>query len=150
MNNDIIKEIETVEPGLVVVDIREGAEAAIKLGGQVVIDARPKDDPRFPNGFINKQEFLRYGGVIQKIRSIITNCAYHNEPDDVRSVLVGATLIKEMHDLGFKQTVKARVIGRVPGHWLKGLGKKYNRVLSKETWQEEKETLTAFLEKTST
>lgn len=116
---DIIQknEVEMVSPCLAILDLRDGAEPIIKLGGKIVIDARRKESPGFRNGFVSQVEAVRYSGAVESVRKVLASSLKYKEPKNIQSKLIGNTLIESMWGSSFKNTESAKVIGGIPDNW---------------------------------
>ncbi len=92
--------------GLVTLDIEDRIESnVVRLGGQIVIDARDKITPQSPRGWTNRAELAKLNDVMKEVRT-----AFASGED------MNAALLNKMRELGF-DVREAMVIGQAPEHW---------------------------------
>lgn len=92
--------------GLATLDIENKEEwNVVRLGGQIVIDARDKPTPQRPKGYTDRGELAKLEAIFQEVRTAFASGENMN-----------IALLNKMRKLGF-DVKEAMVIGKAPEHW---------------------------------
>jgi len=134
------KEGELVDPGLAILDLNEGSESVVTLGGKIIIDARDKMGvPGYRHGYTDRRELEKFNKVVHTVRMIIASSLFYKDISPQERInLVGLGVTKDLRDLGFNGVESVRVLGTIPPHWrpVNDIARRW--VLPKNEWGQEK------------